>query len=418
VTDHFNTNRAFAEALDKADPLARFRSRFFIPQDKIYFDGNSLGLMSADGAAVLERVIEEWKRHAILAWTEVESPWLNMAERLGAGLAPLLGVEPSEVVLGGGTTINIHSLVSTLFEPEKGRTKMLGDALTFPTDIYALRGQAQIRGLDPDDTVVLVDSDDGRFLDEDRIIDMMTDDVAVAMLPAVLYRSSQLLDIPRLAAAARERGIIVGFDCSHSIGVVPHRLNEWGVDFAVGCCYKFVNGGPGCPAFLHLNKRHFGREPRLAGWFGYGKEKQFELRVDFEHERGAGGWQISSPGVLGMAPIEGSLTIIAEAGLHAIREKSVTMTTYFIDLIDALLPEGSSGIAIGTPRDPTARGGHVALEHDDAGAVFEGLLRTGVVGDLRPPNIIRLAPSPLYNRYVEIWDVVDRLRDIIRKSGD
>lgn len=407
-----STHKAHATTLDASDPLANFRSYFHRPPDCIYFDGNSLGLVAKAGEGVLARVLDEWKHMAICAWTDVESPWLVMGERLGAGLAPLLGVAPEEVIVTGATTVNLHALVSTFYSGGE-RTKILGDRLTFPTDIYALRSQVRLRGHDPSEALVLVDSVDGRFIDETSVIAAMTDDVAVAVLPAVLYRSGQLLDMERLTLAARERGIVIGFDCSHSVGVLPHRLREWGVDFAVGCSYKYLNGGPGCPGFLYLSERHFDKEPGLAGWFGYRKEKQFELLVDFEHEHGAAGWQISSPGILGMAPLDGSLQVIAEAGLDAIREKSIRMTTYFIELLDALLPEASSGCHVGTPRDPARRGGHVAIEHNEAQGIFDALLSRGVIGDLRAPNVIRLAPSPLYNSFEEIWEVVDRLRAIV-----
>jgi kynureninase len=410
---HFRTDREFALELDAADPLAQFRSRFAIPDNTIYFDGNSLGLMPTAAADVVQRVIAEWKHQAINAWMDGDKPWFSFAERLGAQMAQLVGAEPDEVIATGATTINLHSLVSTFYQPEGARTKILGDELTFPSDIYALRGQLRLKGLDPDRHLVLARGVDGRFLEESTIIEMMTPRVAIAVLPSVLYRSGQLLDVERLTKAAHDRGILVGFDCSHSAGVVPHHLDAWGVDFAFWCSYKYLNGGPGCSGFLYVNRRHFDRTPVLAGWFGYRKEKQFDLLTTFEHNRSAGGWQISSPGILSMAPIEASLEIIDEAGVAAIRGKSLRMTSYFVYLLDELLPESGSGFRIGTPREPTARGGHIALEHDDRAAeVFEALAARGIVGDLRPPNVIRLAPSPLYNTYVEIWEVVRHLGEI------
>lgn len=410
----FRTDRDFALELDASDPLARFRPRFFLPQGKIYFDGNSLGLMSKDGEAALFRVVDEWKQRGIEAWTDIEEPWIDFAERVGARLAPLVGAEPEEVVATGSTTVNLHALVSTFYHPQGSRTKILGDELTFPSDIYALRSQVRLRGLDPETNLVLVRSDDGHRLDESRIIDAMTPEVAVAVLPSVLYRSGQLLDVARLSRAARDRGILIGFDCSHSVGVLPHRLDDWGVDFAFWCSYKYLNGGPGCPAFLYVNKRHVGREPGLAGWFGYRKDKQFEMLIDFEYERAAGGWQISSPGILGVAPIEGSLAVLHEAGIEAIREKSLKMTSYLIHLVDQRLPEERTGLRIVTPRKPEARGGHVALEHADLSPhVFDALARRGVVVDLRPTSVIRIAPSPLYNTFDEIWQVVEHLKEIL-----
>jgi kynureninase len=413
ASPHFQTDRDFATQLDSSDPLAECRSRFFIPNDTIYFDGNSLGLMPRCSAEAVQRVVDEWKQRAVDAWFDADKPWIDIAERLGEEIAPLVGAEPDEVIATGTTTLNLHALVGTFYHPEGERTKILADELTFPSDIYALGGQIRLKGLDPDTHLVLVRSDDGRFLSESAIIDMMTPEIAVAVLPSVLYRSAQLLDMERLAKTARERGIVIGFDCSHSVGAMPHYLDEWGVDFATWCSYKYLNGGPGCPAFLYLNRRHFDRPPSMPGWFGFQKDQQFDMLTTFEHHRGARGWQISSPGILSMVPLEESLEVLRGAGIAAIRGKSLRMTAYMMFLLDELLPESRCGFRIGTPREPTARGGHIALEHRDlAPRVFEALADRGVVADLRPPNVVRLCPSPLYNTYAEIWEVVDRLRDI------
>jgi kynureninase len=412
-SSHFQTDRDFATQLDSTDPLAECRSHFCIPDNTIYFDGNSLGLMPKSSAEAVQRVVDEWGQRAINAWFDVDKPWIGIAERLGAEIAPLVGAEPDEVIATGTTTVNLHALVGTFYHPEGERTKILADELTFPSDIYALGGQILLKGLDPHTHLVLVRSDDGRFLSESAIIDMMTPEIAVAVLPSVLYRSAQLLDVERLAKTAHERGIVIGFDCSHSVGAMPHYMDEWGVDFATWCSYKYLNGGPGCPAFLYLNRRHFDRPPSMPGWFGFQKERQFEMLTTFEHHRGARGWQISSPGILSMVPLEESLEILREAGIAAIRGKSLRMTAYMMFLLDELLPESRYGFRIGTPRESTARGGHIALEHRAlAPRVFEALAERGVVGDLRPPNVVRLCPSPLYNTYAEIWEVVDRLRDI------
>jgi kynureninase len=412
------TDRSLALELDTADPLSRFRDRFYIPPGKIYVDGNSLGLLSRDAEESLQRVAEEWKHLAIGGWMGAKHPWIYFAERLGAGLSELVGARPDEVVVTGTTTVNLHALVSTFYHPDGRRTRILADELTFPTDIYALRSQVALHGLDPDIHFLQVPSADARILDEERIIDAMDEAVMVAVLPSVLYRSGQLLDMKRLTEEAHRRGILIGFDCSHSVGVLPHRLDDWDVDFAFWCSYKYLNGGPGCPACLYLNERHFGREPALPGWFGYVKERQFDLLPSFEHQRSAGGWQISSPGILGAAPIEGSLGIIHEAGIDAIREKSLRMTSYLMYLIDHRLAAGTSAFGIGTPGEPQRRGGHVALEHTHAArAVFDALTSRGVIGDFRSPNVIRIAPSPLYNSYDDVWLVVDQLTQIAKLLG-
>lgn len=416
MNESFSVDKAFAEDLDRRDPLADYRNRFYIPKDTIYMLGNSLGLLCKDGEKCMERIIDEWKSLGIKGWLAGEQPWFYYAETLGEKAAGLMGAKPEEVVATGTTTLNIHSLVGTLYKPSGKRTKILADELNFPTDIYALRSQIGLRGLDPDEHLALVPSEDGHCLDERRIVDMMTDDIALALLPAVLYRSGQLLDLPLLGGEAQRRGIIIGFDCSHSAGVVPHNLDEAHVDFAVWCGYKYLNGGPGGIAFLYLNEKHFSKEPGMAGWFGYVKEKQFDLLLDFEHAPCAGGMQISSPGILAAAALEGSLDLIRQAGVEAIRGKSIRMTSYFMYLVDELISREPYAFRIVTPGDVPRRGGHVALTHPREGyRICEALKSRGVIADFRPPSILRFAPAPLYTTYMDIWQVVQFLKEIVER---
>jgi len=412
----FRDDEAFARKLDSEDPLAKFRQRFYIPKGTTYLDGNSLGLLSKDSESSVLRTLDEWKALGIRGWLEAKTPWFYLAEQLGAKCAKLVGAEPEEVVLTGATTVNIHSLVHTFYQPNGKREKILADELNFPTDIYALKSAMRLRGLNPVKDLVLAPSVDGRFLDEDRVVKLMTDEVALVFLPSVLYRSGQLLDIQYLTKEAHDRGIPIGFDCSHSAGAVPHYFDKWDVDFALWCSYKYLNGGPGGAAFLYVNKKHFGREPALAGWFGYVKEKQFDMSLDFEHSKSAAGWQISSPAVLSSAPIEGSLKITLEAGIDRIREKSLKMTSYLMFLIEEALSEEPYNFSIGTPREPERRGGHVAVEHEEGRRVSEALKEKGVITDFRPPNVIRIAPIPLYNTFHEVWNVTQRLKEIIDRK--
>jgi len=416
VNTKFKTREEFAQKLDSADPLAKFRSRFHIPKGTIYVDGNSLGLLSRDSEGSVSRVLDEWRTLGIRGWLEAKQPWFHFAEELGAECAKLVGARPDEVVATGTTTVNIHSLVHTFYQYDSKRSKIFADELTFPTDIYALRSIVQLRGLDPEENLVLASSLDGRFLDEHKIVDMMDETIAIALLPSVLYRSGQLLDMKYLAEEAHRKGITIGFDCSHSVGIVPHYFDKWDVDFAVWCSYKYLNGGPGSTAFLYVNRKHFDREPALAGWFGYVKERQFDLALNFEHAKSAGGWQISSPAILSSAPVEGSLDIILEAGIEAIRLKSLKMTSYLIHLVDETLSKKPYNFSIGTPREAQRRGGHVAVEHEEAMRISEALRVKGVISDFRPPNVIRIAPVPLYNTFHEVWQIVQHLKDIIDRK--
>jgi kynureninase len=405
MPDRRQADEAEARALDARNPLARFREQFLMPPGSVYLMGNSLGPLCWPAERTLERALEQWRRLGVAGWLEAEPPWISLAETMGEAVAPLVGAAADEVVATGTTTVNIHALVGTLHAPEGRRTRILADELNFPSDIYALGGQLLLKGLDPDEHLVLVRSRDGRTLDEEEIIAAMTDEVALVHLPSVVYRSGQLLDMERLAAAAAERGIPIGFDCCHSVGVLPHRLDDWQVDYATWCSYKYLNGGPGSTAFLYLNRKHFERSPLLRGWFGYVKEKQFEMRLEFEHARSAGGWQISSPAILSSAPVLGSLALIAEAGIEAVRRVSLEMTSYLIDLVDRM-DGGPFGVEVGTPRDPGRRGGHVALEvNRDVEVLREALARAGVIVDFRPPNVIRMAPCALYNTFHELWRV-------------
>jgi len=290
-------------------------------------------------------------RLGVRGWLEGQGPWFYFAERMGELASDLVGAKAEEVVFTGTTTVNLHSLVATLFEPVGRRRKIVTDSLAFPTDVFALRDQLRLRGCDPERDLLLVPSRDGRAIDEADVIEMLTDEVALVLLPSVLYQSGQLMDVPRLARAARERGIIVGFDCSHSVGAVPHELHDAGVDFAVWCSYKYLNGGPGCSAFLYLHERHFHRRPGLSGWFGAAKQSQFELSLDFVHAGTSGAWQISSPGILGSATIEGALAVLQEAGIERVRAKSLQLTAYLMFLADAALDRTAHAIRVGTPRE-------------------------------------------------------------------
>lgn len=413
MTAELGEFRKAARRLDREDPLRRFRRRFMAPRGTIYLDGNSLGLLSRDAEASLEKAVDSWKRLAVRGWLEADPPWFHLAERLGARCAPLVGAAADEVVMSGTTTVDIHALVNTFYKPEGRRTKIVADALDFPTDIYALKSVLRLRGLDPAEHLVLARSADGLTLDEREIARHFDDTVALVFLPSVLYRSGQLLDMEFLTARAREKGIPIGFDCSHSAGAVPHELDRWGADFALWCGYKYLNGGPGTTAFLYVNRNHHGLEPALAGWFGSAKDRQFDMSLEFTPADGAGRFQISSPSILNAASLLGSFDVFEEAGLEAIRDKSLRLTRFLMDMTDALLAPTPYGFSIGTPREDARRGGHVALVHPEAMRIAEALRGRGVVPDFRPPDIVRVAPVALYNTFGELVALAGHLRAII-----
>lgn len=403
----FQTDRAYAKEMDKLDPLRKVRDRFYVQPDEIYMDGNSLGLASKDAEEALVRMMETWKKEGIKLWDAL----FHYAGKLGEMSAPLINANPDEVVITGSTTINIHQCISTLYKPTKERYKILVDDLNFPTDRYAVDSQVRLRGYDPKDAVKVVKSSDGRLIDEAAVIDAMTEDVAMILLPTVLYRSSQIVDMKRVTDAAHERGILIGWDLCHAIGAIPMDFQDIQPDFAVWCTYKYLSAGPGSIAGLYMNRKHFKETPGLAGWWGNKDDTQFELKHEFEHQHDASGWQIGSPSFLAMAPLEGTLTIFNEIGMSKIREKSLNITAYLMYLIDEKLSQ--YGYTVGNPREDSKRGGHVCLEHDEAYRICKALKEANIISDFREPNVIRLAPIALYNTYEEVYTLVETLENII-----
>jgi kynureninase len=413
---NYRLDEDYALELDAEDPLAGFKSRFYPLGDAIYMDGNSLGLMSVDSERTLMRVMEEWKTLGIKGWGGAKTPWIDYGETLGNLQAEIVGAEKDECVVTGGTTINLHALVSTFYKPESKRKKILADELNFPSDLYALSAEIRLKGGDPDEDLILVRSRDGMLIEEEDIIEAMSDEVQLTLLPSVYYKSGQLLDMKRITEEAHKRGIIVGFDCSHSTGVVPHHFSEWGSDFAFWCNYKYMNGGPGSTGSVYVNKKHWGEMPGMAGWFGNDRSTMFDMRTEFDPARTASAWQIGTVTMLSTAPIEGSLRMIREAGIENIREKSLKITGYLMYLIDEMLSKEPYNYGVATPRAPERRGGHVGVYHKEAWRINKALIERGVIPDFRPPNIIRLAPIPLYISYHDVWKVAQHLKAVIDKG--
>ncbi|GIN19508.1 kynureninase [Siminovitchia fordii] len=404
----------YAQQLDREDDLKQYRDEFYIQPETIYFDGNSLGLLSKRAEESLLSMLESWKQFGIDGWLKGDNPWFYFSEKLGEKCAPLIGADQKEVIVTGSTTVNLHQILSTFFKPEGKRTKILADELNFPTDIYAIKSQLRVHGLDPEEHLIQVKSRDGQTLDENDIIDAMTDEVAIIVLAGVLYRSGQILDMERLTKAAHERGILIAFDLCHSIGSVPHSLSDWDVDFAFWCTYKHLNGGPGSVAGMYVNKKHFGTSPGLAGWFSSDKNKQFDMEHELSAAPDAGVMQMGTPHLLSAAPLLGSLSMFEEAGIEKIREKSLKMTDYMMTLIDAEL--NGFGFTMANPRDEEKRGGHIFLEHEEAARICKALKENNVIPDFRTPNGIRLAPVALYNTFEEVWQVVKILKKIMQNE--
>jgi kynureninase len=408
-----------ARQLDETDKLARFRGEFFCSPGVIYFEGNSLGLLSRPAEEAVLRVLDDWRTFGISGWLSASPPWFSMAEEVGALMASLVGAAPDELGVGDSTTINLHKLLALFYRPGRAgsvsdrspRPRLLTDELDFPSDLYALRSHVRLHGRDPDQDVITVRSRDGHTIAEEDIVAAMTDDVQMAVVSAVLYRSGQLLDIGRLAREAQARGILLAVDCSHSVGVVPHQLDAWGVDCAFWCTYKSLNSGPGGVAAWYLNRKHFGRSPGLAGWFGSRKERQFEMAPELDPAPDAACLQVGTPSILSMAPLLGTLRMIGEAGIGQLRAKSLGLTSFLIQLLEDRV--GRYGFALAGPRENDRRGGHVAVSHPEALRISKALREAKVIVDYRPPDLVRFGPSPLYNSFAECCEAVKRLETIM-----
>ena len=407
----YETGRDFALRLDAEDALASRRELFYIKPGQIYMDGNSLGLCSKPAEQAVLRALEDWKKYGIGIWTGAEINYFLYFDRIAAKLARLIHARPEEVTVCASTTLNVHQCIATFWKPDARRYKIVVDELNFPTDRYAVTSQIRQRGMDVDEVLRVIPSRDGKTLAMEDILAALTEDVSIVLLPSVLYRSAQLLDMAAITRAAHEKGIICGFDLCHSIGAVDHDMEAVDCDFAVWCNYKYLSGGPGATAGLYVNRRHFGLEPGLAGWWGNRNDTQFELRPEFEHSPNAGGWQTGTSPVLSMAAVDGALDAYEGLTMAEVRVRSLKLTEYLMYLIDTEL--SGCGFTIGNPRVDAVRGGHVALEHADAVRINEALKAADVVPDFRYPNVIRLAPSPLYTSFAEVWELVRRLKEIM-----
>jgi len=407
------TLRAKARELDARDPLASFRERFFCDPDVLYFDGNSLGLLSRDAEAALLRALDQWKRLAARAWLEAVPPWVDYGERLGARVAALVGAAPEEVVVTGSTTVNLHHLVAAFYRPDETRHAIVAAATEFPSDLHALAGQIALQGRDPDRSLRLIRPREDGVIQEEDIESALGPDTSLLVLSAVLFRTSQWFDMARLTRVAHAAGARVIWDLSHAVGAVPVELNRIGADAAFWCHYKYLHAGPGAVGGLYLNRRHSAMRPALPGWWGQTVEAKFEMSGRHAPAPGAAAWQIGTIPILAAAPLWGALDLVEAAGIGRIREKSVGLTSFLVECIDALLPEGETGVRVGSPRDPERRGGHIAVEcPGDAAVMTSALGSRGVVADYRPPSILRLTPAPLTTRFEDVLRVVEVVGEV------
>lgn len=417
--------REDARRLDAADPLRAFRDRFHIPPhgdgDCVYLCGNSLGLQPVDAATLVNEELDDWRRLGVEGHFRARRPWMPYHGQLAEPLAGLVGADPGEVVCMNTLTVNLHLMMVSFYRPTAERYKLLIERPAFPSDRYAAESQVKYHGYAPDDALLEIGPRDGesaiRMEDLADLIEREGPRIALVMLPGVQYYSGQLFDMAAITELARRQGCAVGYDLAHAVGNVPLALHDWGADFAVWCSYKYLNAGPGAVAgcFVHARHARAFDLPRFAGWWGHEEATRFRMGPEFVPMGGAEGWQLSNPPILSMTPLIASLALFHEAGMDRLREKSLRLTGYLERLLDDALPDD---IHVFTPREVDSRGCQLslALAHgpERGRRVFDRLTEAGVICDWREPDVIRVAPVPLYNRFEDVHRFVGILRETLQ----
>jgi kynureninase len=401
----YQAEESFAHRQDAADPLRHFREQFHIPRRAdgrpvLYFCGHSLGLQPRGVRALIEGELDAWARLGVEGHFQGEHPWYSYHENFRDTGARLVGAQPGEVIFMNSLTVNLHLMMMSFYRPTASRYRILMDRPAFPSDLYALQSQFRHHGHDPAKGLLLARSED-----LESLLDKHGSEIALVLLSGVNFLTGQYFDIPRLVDAAQRQGCVFGLDLAHATGNVVLQLHDWQVDFAVWCSYKYLNSGPGAVAGCFVHDRH-GRDstlPRLAGWWGNDPATRFQMHTqkDFVARAGADGWQISNPPILAMAPLLASLALFDEAGMPALRAKSERLTGYLYYLLQRL-PDRRFEVI--TPADPARRGCQLSLlVHDRPHELLRVLQAEGVMCDFREPNVIRVAPVPLYNTFHEVW---------------
>lgn len=419
---NFRTDLDFAEEMDSQDLLAEYRERFYIPrctdgQLCVYMCGNSLGLQPRDLRNYIEQELKDWETLGVEGHSHAKNPWIQYHELLAEPTARIVGAKPQEIVTMNSLTVNLHLLMVTFYRPTSERHKILIEANAFPSDQYAVESQIKYHGYDPAEALLELPLRDGEVThrpeDIEAFIEEEGDSIALVILGGVNYYTGQAFDMQRITLNAKAKGCVVGFDLAHAAGNLILHLHDWNVDFAAWCSYKYLNSGPGGIAGVFVHERHTKNDtlPRFAGWWGHDKESRFLMESDYVPIRSAEGWQLSNPPILPLAALRASLQIFDEAEISALRKKSRLLTEYLEFLINRFLRED---VAIITPQDPQQRGCQLSLVLRKKGReIYQQLAKNGFISDWREPDVIRVAPVPLYNTFQDVFRFVGQLKKLV-----
>jgi kynureninase len=408
---HFEPGIAFARRMDAQDDLAPFREAFVIAEpDLIYMDGNSLGRLPRRTAEHLRTAVEaEWGRDLIRGWNK---GWYEAPARVGKKIAQLVGAGPGQLVVSDSTSVNLFKLAMAALAMRPGRERIVSDVMNFPSDLYILQGSARLLG--NRHQIHLVASPDGVTVDQQALFDAIDERTALVTLSHVTFKSGFLYDAEAVTERAHEAGALVLWDLSHSAGAVPIALDDWNADLAVGCTYKYLNGGPGSPAFLYV-RRDLQEQARSPIWGWFGQRSPFAFDLDYAPAEGVARFLVGTPPVLSLLAMEAGLDPLLEAGVERVRRKSVRLTSYLIYLVDTVL--APLGFILGSPRDPARRGSHVSVRHPEGYRINRALIEEmRVLPDFREPDNIRLGLAPLYTSFTDVWEAVDRMRKVVERK--
>ena len=411
----FQNNLTFAQAQDKNDELASYRDKFHHPiidgKEVLYFTGNSLGLQPKSAKAYVQQELDDWAQWGVEGHFHARNPWVSYHEILTPATAGIVGANESEVVCMNSLTTNLHLLFVSFYKPTTKRFKIISEAKMFPSDRYLLETPARHHGFEPDDVIIEVSPREGEHLirEEDiiKIINDNNDEVALVFFGGMNYFTGQLFDMEKLTKAAHAVGALAGFDLAHAAGNVPLKLHDWNVDFAAWCTYKYMNSSAGNVGGIFVHDRHGNNTElnRFGGWWGHNKERRFLMENNFEPMTGAEGWQLSNAPVMGMAILKSSLDIFHEVGMEKLRQKSLLLTAYLEFVFNDITSQLSQvSLEIITPKDPQKRGCQLSVKLVGSDkSFFNNLTQAGVITDFREPDVIRLAPTPLYNSFEDVY---------------